>query len=331
MTRAEDIKIRNVRRVLECLGNGEVWNKAALVDATELSSGAVTGILQELQDTGEVLFAGTAPSTGGRCPKEYQLNPDFRHVVQVVVTVTDKGYQVLCRTCDLCGRALNERTLDTPTCATEELVRIVVNMAQRDGLVGVCCVAIPGVSMGGRVVDSDVEALVGTNLVRELEEGCRAAGRRVRAVVENDVNAAAIGLWEECPADSLAMVYQPVRYYVGVGMVIGGRLYNGACHAAGELAYLPFTTKAQQEEALERDPEDLLAKQVATLCCVMNPQVVGICSRRIARPGDARLLRYVPREFWPQIVVVEELESKIEQGLAAIARDILRKTRGELQ
>ena len=318
MANTEELKRRNIRCVLGCLGDGQTWNKAGLSEATGLSAGALTQILQELQGTGEVLFSGTAPSTGGRRPKEFTLNPHFCHVAQLTVTVLPEGYRLCSKTCDLNGVVLDARTVDSPTCSEQDLAGMARDACAEDPSIGIACVANPGVAIGGRVVTSDAEGLVGSNLAGAIASACG-----ITAVVENDVNAAAIGLWEECRAGSLALVYQPARYYVGVGMVIGGRLYNGASHAAGELRYLPFYTEEEQDEALAQDPVDLLAKQVATLSCVMDPEVVGVCSE-LGQPADPEAyLHYVPRKFRPRVVAVDDFGMLVERGLAAIARDVL--------
>ena len=324
MANTEELKRRNVISVLSCLGDGKVWNKADLVEATGLSTGALTQILQELQGTGEVLFSGTAPSTGGRRPKEFVLNPDFRHVLQLTIVVRPEGYRICRKTCDLNGAVLVEQAFDSATCTERDLVDAARAACAEDDRIGIACIANPGVSIAGKVVVSDAEGLTGSDLVAAVTDACG-----VTTVVENDVNAAAIGLWEDFRTESLALLYQPARYYVGVGMVIGGRLYNGASHAAGELRYLPFYTEEEQDAALATDPVDLLAKQLATLNCVMNPEVVGICVEVDTDSDLEDYLRYIPREFRPRVVAVDGFDRKVEKGLAAIARDVLRNERGK--
>ena len=324
MANTEELKKRNIRSVLSCLGDGKAWNKADLVEATGLSTGALTQILQELQGTGEVLFSGTAPSTGGRRPKEFVLNPDYCHVAQLTITALPEGYRICRKTCDLNGVVLAEYAFDSATCTEQDLVDAARSACAKDERIGIVCIANPGVSIAGKVVVSDAEGLAGADLAGAVTGACG-----VTTVVENDVNAAAIGLWEDHRTESLALLYQPARYYVGVGMVIGGRLYNGATHTAGELRYLPFYTEEEQDAALAADPTDLLAKQLATLNCVMNPGVVGICVERGASADLEAYLRYIPREFQPRVVAVDDFDVKIERGLAAIARDVLLNEREE--
>ncbi len=228
--------------------------------------------------TGEVLFSGTAPSTGGRRAKEFALNPNFRHVVQLTVTVLPEGYRICRKTCDLNGAVLVEQAFDSATCTEQDLVDSARAACAEDERIGIVCIANPGVSIAGKVVVSDAEGLTGSYLVAAVTDACG-----VVTVVENDVNAAAIGLWEDFRTESLALLYQPARYYVGVGMVIGGRLYNGASHAAGELRYLPFYTEEEQDAALAANPVELLAKQLATLNCVISRTTCATSHRSSGR------------------------------------------------
>ena len=61
-------------------------------------------------------------------------------------------------------------------------------------------------------------------------------------------------------------------------MIIQGKLYNGFSHFAGELRCLPFYDHLQQVRLLKDAPQELLEKQIVTLCCVLNLEAIGICS-----------------------------------------------------
>ena len=60
-------------------------------------------------------------------------------------------------------------------------------------------------------------------------------------IIENDVNCASIGFYHQYSHyQNSALIYQPAVDYVGCGMIIQGKLYNGFSHFAGELRCLPF-------------------------------------------------------------------------------------------
>ena len=60
-----------------------------------------------------------------------------------------------------------------------------------------------------------------------------------------------------------------------MSILIDHRLYRGYFDFVGELSYLLFVSYYEQEEMLLKD---LLLKQLATFCCVINPEVGGVCS-----------------------------------------------------
>ena len=102
-------------------------------------------------------------------------------------------------------------------------------------------------------------------------------------------------------------------------MIIQGKLYNGFSHFAGELRCLPFYDHLQQERLLKDDPQELLEKQIATLCCVLNPEAIGICSGVLK---DIQIsLPTIPLKHQPQIIKINQLYKLIKEGLFQIGKN----------
>ena len=60
-----------------------------------------------------------------------------------------------------------------------------------------------------------------------------------KIIIENDVNCASIGFYHQYSHyQNSALIYQTAVDYVGCGMIIQGKLYNGFSHFAGELRCL---------------------------------------------------------------------------------------------
>lgn len=115
------------------------------------------------------------------------------------------------------------------------------------------------------------------------------------------------------------MIYQPAIDYVGCGMIIQGKLYNGFSHFAGELRCLPFYDHLQQVRLLKDAPQELLEKQIVTLCCVLNPEAIGICSDVLK---DIQIsLPTIPLKHQPQIIKINQLYTLIKEGLFQIGKN----------
>lgn len=98
-------------------------------------------------------------------------------------------------------------------------------------------VGLPGTQRLGRLETSDYKGLLGTQFA-----GYYAARFSMPVVLENDVNAAALGyctLRGKTDA-TLCYLYFPRRYGPGAGFVLQGRPFCGAGGFAGEIGRLPL-------------------------------------------------------------------------------------------
>jgi predicted NBD/HSP70 family sugar kinase len=72
----------------------------------------------------------------------------------------------------------------------------------------------------------------------------------VPVLVENDVNLAALGeFWKGVAFGTRHMVFVSVGTGIGAGIVIDGKLYHGASHAAGEVSYFVSDINALRDNA----------------------------------------------------------------------------------
>ena len=66
-------------------------------------------------------------------------------------------------------------------------------------------------------------------------------------------------------------------------------------------------------------PQELLEKQIATLCCVLNPEAIGICSDVLK---DIQIsLPTIPLKHQPQIIKINQLYTLIKEGLFQIGKN----------
>ena len=94
-------------------------------------------------------------------------------------------------------------------------------------------VGVPGAVSGGVVSHAVNLGLERLGLASEL-----AARWGVRPVVENDVNAAAVGTWARMGAGARSMAYLNLGTGLAAGIIIDGRLWRGARGAAGEIGHV---------------------------------------------------------------------------------------------
>ena len=321
MSKVKDLKCMNIQKIRKCFYQGKVWTKTDLANQTHLSLASITNILQELLKNEDIFFIGENDSTGGRKSKRYVLNKDKYHILKVLLKMEINGYRFVCYNVDLFNQVIFERNFFSLTGTKEELISFLKEILSEDQNINVMSLSIPGVCHDGYIDVCDFKQFENLDLKKYIQDFYHC-----HFILENDVNIACIGfskLYPDC--QNMVLVYQPKVEYIGCGIIINGQLYNGITHFAGELRFLPFYTPQQQDMMLKNNPVELLEKQLSTLCCVLNPELIGVCSDVIDRE-EAIYLSAIPKMHRPLLVPVKNIYSLIEDGLYQMSmRKILKE------
>ena len=320
MVRINELKKSNIQKIRECFYNCEIWTKNELSKKTGLSLAGTTNVLMELLANNEIEFIGEANSTGGRKSKQYILNKDYYHIGIIILRRENKNYRIIIKSLDLLSNIVYEKELISSRGTIQELDLTIKQLLENDNNVSILSISIPGVCQDGHVDICDYEEFEDFALGKYIYSKFH-----LEVIIENDVNVACIGFSDSYPEVShLSFIYQPAVKYVGIGMMIDRKLYNGFSHFAGELRYLPFYTHQQQDEMLKYNPKELLLKQIVTLICVMNPEVIGYHSDVF--DTEMTLEDYsIFKMHYPVLVRVPDFNNVILKGLYSIGLKNLMK------
>lgn len=319
LTRIKDLKAENLSKMKDCLFDGNIWTKNDLAKRTQLSLGATTNMLQYLLEQQAILYVGEANSTGGRKSKQYQLNPDFRHLLCIILKKRHHQEGIMIKRLDFCGCILEESEHFKETYTPDDLILDIQKYAQQDNLLSYVSLSVPGVCEKGLIDFCDLDAFKHLDLKTFVQERSP-----LTMLMENDVNLACLGFSIDYPkARHMAFVYQPKTDYVGCGFMVNRKIYQGFSHFAGELRFLPFYNHQMQEEMLRENPLLLLERQVETLCCVFNPEYLGIYSEVLPHQTSLHF-DTIPLKHQPHICFIDDLEAMIFKGLYEIILDDLK-------
>ena len=247
----------NRGRVIDALRDRGRASRAEIARATGLSRSTVSSIVSDLIDSGLLSEQRDAlgvahGEAGGRPPVLLSLDPsaglavgiDFGHT-HLRVAVSDLSHEVLAET----RRELDvDHSADQGLDAAAELVDQVLEEGKvdRNGVLGVG-MGLPGpIDRSTRTVGSSsiLPGWVGVDAAAEM-------GRRLRLPVhvENDANLGALAeyVWGSGRGHS-DVIYIKLSSGVGAGLLLGGRLHEGAGGTAGEIGHTP----AQQGTAICR-------------------------------------------------------------------------------
>jgi predicted NBD/HSP70 family sugar kinase len=236
----------NSRRVFDVLREKGTASRAEIARATGLSRSTVSSIISELLKGGlvEEGAEGTGVAhgeQGGRPPVLLSLKSsaglalgvDFGHT-HLRVAISDLSHEVLAET---------REELDVDQSAEEglagatKLVKQVLEDAgaDRDRVLGVG-MGLPGpINQAARTVGSTaiLPGWVGVDAAKELSQRLE-----LPVQVENDANLGALAefVWGSGQGHS-ELVYIKLSSGVGAGLLLGGRLYQGAGGTAGEIGH----------------------------------------------------------------------------------------------
>lgn len=314
MSKIEDLKKKNTQKIKQCFFNGQLWTKNELAKTTGISKAGTTNILKDLLAYQFIFFIGEANSTGGRKSKLYQINKDHFHIGKIILQRKENTYHFISQSVDLLNQMIYENSIVSQKGTVRELLDIILQLIKNDTNIEVLCLSIPGICEDGCLNVCDFHELQGIDLKMQIKKL-----KNIELIIENDVNVASIGLSHALNYSNLALLYQPEVEYVGCGMIIHGQLYNGFSHFAGELRYLPFYSHEIQDQMLKENPKELLRLQIETICCVINPEVICLCSDKIDLKDLQSIAFQIPMQHLSKIHIIDGLNKYLYDGLYHIA------------
>lgn len=295
--------------VKACFYEEKTWTKNTLHTHLGLSLSGITSALKTLQENREILYCGDEESTGGRKSKQYQLNPDYHHILKIILEHKEEQDVLYAIDVNLLNEELFRKIAPVRPMTPSSLKQNLLSMLEEDERIHMIVISIPGICTQGKIRVCDIEGLINTSLQEELKDLHKAL------IIENDVNTGAIGLSHHYSQyDNIALVYQPSSKYSGSGLIINRRLYNGFSHASGELRYLPAYSLHQQDQLLKEDPQCLLKNQVQSLISILNPDLIAICSDVVTDIPDL-MFDDIPKSDLPEIIEIKTIYNVIEYGL----------------
>lgn len=236
---ANPVAVKQVNRtvVLNLVRQLQPIARTELAEVSGLNRSTVTDIVKELLDEGLLVEAGLKESRGGRRAVQLRLNaPNIRCVV-IDVGVRESSIIIG----DVDGNRERLATFATPREPSEfmgrcfdELDRVLLP-APPAAFRGIT-VSVPGLvdRVSGRV-------RLGPNLGwRDMELGALLQRRYSLPVyVENEAKLSAIAqMWTEGVQAAENYAFVSVTEGIGVGLVIGNKLYRGFDGAAGEFGHM---------------------------------------------------------------------------------------------
>ena len=239
----ESLRDHNRRRVLDALRRRGTASRAELARATGLSRSTISNVVTDLQGTGLVVENdGSVPARQGRPPVLLSIDPAAGSVVGIDFGHSDVRVAVG----DLSRRILAERVADVDTdhagLAAMDTAAALVREVLAEAGIPHDRVLAAGMALSGPVHHATDTVHRSTILpswidIRPSAEMSKRLG--VPVFVENDANLGALAESQMgAAAGARNVVYLMIGSGIGAGVVLDGRVVQGAGGTAGEIGHM---------------------------------------------------------------------------------------------
>lgn len=223
------------RQNLSCAALSEILGKSIPV---------ITKAVNQLIKSGYVAETGYAPSTGGRRPRIYTLNPDKMFIVTVAM---DQLFTKIAisnlQQKNVIPSETHELVLSGNNCSLYALIELINGVILRSGIDRSSIMGI-GIGMPGFINTTEginytylpVEGQQ-VNLRKRLEKALQ-----LPVVIDNDSSVIALAeLRFGLARKSKDAMVVNIGWGIGLGMIIQGKLFRGYAGYAGEFSHIPIS------------------------------------------------------------------------------------------
>ncbi len=289
--------------IIKQLYYGKVMSCADLSTQIDKSIPLITKVLNQLIEKEFVIEKGFAPSTGGRRPLMYMVNPDRIHLVAVAMDQLSTRIVIV----DLLNNyktnieIVGLKLQNNPN-ALDELTKIINDHIEQAGIKKETLLGV-GIGMPGFVNINE-----GINYTY-LESNGKSLTKHISSVVnlpvfiDNDSSLIALSELKFGIAKTIKdVMVVNLNWGIGLGMIINGALFRGHSGFAGEFSHIPISEDGMlcscgKQGCLEAE---------ASLLAVAEKAIEGIKSGRVTS------LTY--NESDSKVTVAEELLEVATKG-----------------
>lgn len=257
--------------IRELLLSSDELTKPELAKSIGVSTVTINALMDELLAAGEIVEVGKEKANIGRPSTIYQVNPE--KFLYLLISIVEHDHQLF-----LEGKLLNGKGAVSieKAQAFEKMELAFLQQFVSNFLTGLVekplaiAISIPGKTVNGTVMVSAWGQLDGWRIEETI-----AADAQVPVFVENDANLATVGFAHQLGLASdkgIVGLYYPRQSRPGVSIFYNERLLSGKNSLAGEVKYLPFFSRLQDEVYSPEQEAGFTVKILELYTVLLAPQ-----------------------------------------------------------
>ena len=332
-----ETRMANIELVRKVFERGGIVQLAPLIKETGLTQVSCTKKIEELMAEGAVVeLKRQASANRGRPIRRFEVVPNYRLAAEIILECeslhcaypTSLHYRIV----NVLGEVITQGVEDGGAAiSAEKLYTLIGALKKKHKALKKVVVAFPGPMTNGIVVaggDPHFDSFVGIDLKAEI-----LSRFGMPSEIANDMNLAALGYYDEHAANlpqTFAYVGEQPNMCPGCGIVVDGKILEGAKGFAGEVKYLD--TAGQKDLMLRLaargERKKLAVRMIAGLTAVLNPAEIVLAGETFADPPFVRDIEkdcaaVLPAEVVPKLVVRDDWHADEWRGMFVLAKSII--------
>ncbi len=334
MATTSEVRRDNIAAVRHLLWQGRLLSKKEIAAKLGLSIASCNTLLNDMAAAGEVTAEPHRTGNVGRGGLCYRAADTCASIAAIFVDLEGDERIFRARILSLGGVVLDSLDKDLPRLDAEALIDLIAETSRLRENVRQIVLGIPGTVRAGVIDHCDVAELDGADVAADV--GARIG---VPLHIENDMHLKAAGYCHECcnEDDVITLANFPAHVLPGTATIHAGEPIRGAHGFAGMIGFIPYD---EDESPMERSRlvellspstcKPLIARGIATLCAVLNPNVIVLTGDLLDESCTAWLreacARTLPEEFLPELRFEQDFDRYYQIGMYQTALSYLERT-----
>ncbi|MBN1068838.1 ROK family transcriptional regulator [Clostridium botulinum] len=326
MANSETIKNININNIRNILDSNKSMTKSDIARYTGLSFPTVSNTIEYLLEKGEVIDCGLKDSSGGRCAKNYSLNPMYL----VSLSLYLEGFEIYWFITDNCGNKIQDGRENCKNKILKCIEDIIISMKLNYSQLASIMIGIASNINSGKITSHmEYEELYDIDVIKYLKDKYE-----IPINIENDMKVAARGYWarhENKDIQAVASIYMG-KNGMGSNMVIDGKIWSGTSNFAGEIYYLPVNGDSKKYPMYEFNDIDInivqyYGKIIQSYIALINPNLIVLYNNSYIIDKLEEIKFYckcrIPENAMPKIIISDEFIEDYEYGLSKMANELI--------
>jgi len=266
----QDLKEINELLIINTIRDLEVATRLEIVEATKLSQTTVRTLLKELIERGEVMIAGLLESSGGRRAERYQLNPNGKLILTLIIEETIVFVNVINRLNQMLYQKEYEISIGESITSIINVIDKALDIYPEVEAIGL---SVPRITTKKGYLYGNLGSKKDESFMKQELE----IKFQLPIIIEYDLNTVALGyhytFHKDSSYDNLVYIHF-TTLSVGSGIILNGQIVKGLGYA-GELGKIPYrgSTINQLLQNSKDDEQyvDIVNYALYFITCFLNP------------------------------------------------------------